>query len=195
MKKVFLIFSLIFLPIAIFASPFGFKMGMTLEEIAEQCEEEPVFIQNDVYLVKPIKNHPVFTFYAVYVSGKVGLYQIRAISDEIKTNKYGTELQNAFNNVKDRISKTYGKPKINSNVDSSILDFYKRDDHWFYTLREGSRELSAIRGKSSPLADDLDLVGLQCSAVDDYLDEKGQLVLYYYFSNSDSVEDEQDSVF
>lgn len=192
MKKVFLIFSLIFLPIAIFASPFGLKMGMTIEEIAEQCEEEPVFIQNDVYLVKPIKNHPVFMFYAVYVNEKVGLYQIRAISDEIETNKYGTELQNAFNNVKDRISKTYGKPKINNNVDR---DSFQSNDYWFYTLKEGSRELSAIWGKSSPLADDLDLVGLQCSAVDDYRDEKGQLVLYYYFSNSDSVEDEQDSVF
>ncbi len=195
MKKAFLIFSLILLPLSIFASPFGLKMGMTIEEIAEQCEDDPVFIENDVYLVKPTKNHPVFTFYAVYVSEKVGLYQIRAISDEIKTNKYGTELQNAFNNVKDRISKTYGKPKINNNIDRNLYDLYQKDEYWFYTLREGSRELSAIWGKSSPLADDLNLVGLQCSAVNGYLDGTGQLVLYYYFSNSDSVEDEQDSVF
>lgn len=48
MKKVFLFFSLILLPVAIFTSPFRLKMGMTIEEIAEQCEEESVFIENGV---------------------------------------------------------------------------------------------------------------------------------------------------
>lgn len=195
MRKVFLIFTLILLPAAVFAAPFGLEMGMTLEKIAEQCESEPEFLENDIYLVKPIKNHPVFTFYAVYVNQNVGLYQIRAISDEIETNKYGTELQNAFNNVKDRISKTYGKPKINNNIDRNLYELYQKDEYWFYTLKEGSRELSAVCGTSSSLADNLDFVALQCSAVNGYLEENGQLVLYYCFSNSSSVEDEQDSVF
>ncbi len=195
MKKLFLFFTLILLPAAIFAAPFGLEMGMTLEEITEQCEEEPVFVGNDVYLIKPKKTHPVFTVYGVYVNQNVGLYQIRAVSDEIKTNRYGTELQNTFNNVKDRISKTYGRPKINNNIDRNLYDIYQQDDYWFYTLREGSRELSAVWGKSSPLADNLDLVTLECSALNGYLEGSGQLVLYYYFSNSDSVEDEQDSVF
>lgn len=84
MKKLFLIFTLILLPIAVFAAPFGLEMGMTLDEIAEQCEEEPKFLENDIYLVKPIKSHPVFIAYLVYVNQKVGLYQIRAVSDEIK---------------------------------------------------------------------------------------------------------------
>lgn len=170
-------------------------MGMTLEEITEQCKEVPEYLEDDIYLIKPIKNHPAFSFYAVFVSEKVGLYHIRAISDEIKTNKYGTELQDAFNNVKDRISKTYGKPKLYNDIDSSILDFYKKDEFWFQTLQEGARELSAVWGKSAPLTDDLDFVALQCSATDNHLKEIGQLVLYYYFSNANSVEDEQDSVF
>lgn len=170
-------------------------MGMTLEEITEQCENEPEFLENDVYLIKPKKTHPVFTVYGVYVNQNVGLYQIRAISDEIKTNKYGTELQNAFNNVKDRISKTYGKPKINNNIDRNLYELYQQDEYWFYTLREGSRKLSAVWGEAEPLSDNLDLVALQCSALNGYLDGSGQLVLYYYFSNVNSVEDEQDSVF
>lgn len=195
MRKIFLIFTLILLPAAVFAAPFGLKMGMTLEEIAEQCEEEPLFIENDVYFVTPKRLHPIFNFYYVRVSKNIGLYGIVAASDEIKTNKYGTELQNTFNNVKDRISKTYGKPKINNNIDRNLYELYQKDEYWFYTLKEGSRELSAVWGKSSPLADDLDFVALQCSAVNGLYDGSGQLVLCYYFSNSSSVENEQDSVF
>ncbi len=32
-------------------------MGMTIEEIAEQSEEEPSFVKDDIYLINPI---PVF---------------------------------------------------------------------------------------------------------------------------------------
>lgn len=195
MKKLFLFFTLILLSSAVFAAPFGLEMGMTLEEIAEQCEGEPEFLENDIYLVKPKKSHPVFIAYLIYVNQKVGLYQIRAVSDEIKTNKYGTELQNTFNDVKDRISKTYGKPRIYDDVDRNLYDMYQEDKYWFYTLQEGSRELSAVWGTSSSLADNLDLVALECLATDGYYEGSGQLALYYYFSNANSVEDEQDSVF
>lgn len=170
-------------------------MGMTLEEITEQCKEVPEYLEDDIYLIKPIKNHPVFTFYAVYLNQNVGLYQIRAISDEIKTNKYGTELQNAFNNVKDRIAKTYGKPEIYDDVYRNLYELYQKDEYWFYTLQEDSRELSAVWGESSPLTDNLDFVALQSSATNGYLDGTGQLALYYCFSNANSVKDEQDSVF
>lgn len=195
MKKIFigLIFALI--PISIFAAPFGLAIGMTIDEIAGQCEEAPIFVQNDIYLIKPIKSHPIFEVYAVYVNEKSGLYQIRAASEPITTNKYGTELQNAFNSVKDRIAKTYGKPKINSKIDSNISSLYQNDEYWFYTLREGSRELSAVWGYDAPLADSLAIVVLECSAVNGFYDGTGQLILYYYFNNTNDVEDEQDSVF
>ena len=192
MKKLF--FAIIFglLSTFIYAAPFGLKMGMTIEEIAEQCEEEPSFVKDDIYLVKPIKKHPLFSYYAVYVSEKTGLYQIRAISDSVTCNKYGTEIQNAFNSVKDRISKTYGKPRIINKVDSTISSFLQKDEDWFHTLKDGARQLSAIWGENTELTDNLISVALDCVA-DNY--EDAHLVLYYYFTNSTSVEDEQDSVF
>lgn len=196
MKKILLILLFSFLlPLSIFAAPFGLKMGMTIEQIADECEEEPQHVKDDIYMVIPKKRHPVFEYYAVYVNEKTGLYQIRAISEPISTNKYGTDLQNAFNNVKDRIAKTYGKPKIYDSVDKSISSFLQNDDYWFYTLREGSRELSAAWGKNTQLADNLETVALECVFVDGFYDGTGQLILYYYFNNYDSVEDDQDSVF
>lgn len=196
MKKLFLamIFGII-LSFA-YAAPFGLKMGMTVEEIAEQCEEEPSYVKDDIYLVKPIKKHPLFSYYAVYVNEKTGLYQIRAISDSVTCNKYGTEIQNAFNSVKDRIAKTYGKPQIINKVDSAISSFLQKDEYWFQTLKDGSRQLSAVWGEKTELADDLVFVALDCVADNDiYHYEDAHLVLYYYFKNAASVEDEQDEVF
>nr|WP_318681869.1 hypothetical protein [uncultured Treponema sp.] len=196
MKKLFLALMFGLLSTFIYAAPFGLKMGMTIEEIAEQCEEEPSFVKDDIYLVKPIKKHPLFSYYAVYVNEKTGLYQIRAISDSVTCNKYGTEIQNAFNSVKDRIAKTYGKPRIINKVDSAISSFLQKDEYWFRTLKDGSRQLSAIWGEKTELADNLVLVALDCVADNDiYHYEDAHLVLYYYFNNANSVEDEQDEVF
>ena len=192
MKKKFLALIFGIISTFIYAAPFGLKMGMTIDEIAEQCEEEPSFIEDDIYWIKPIKSHPIFSYYAVYVSEKTGLYQIRAISDSVTCNKYGTEIQNAFNSVKDRISKTYGKPRIINKVDSTISSFLQKDEYWFQTLKDGARQLSAIWGEKTELTDNLISVALECVA-DNY--EDAHLVLYYYFTNSTSVEDEQDSVF
>ena len=61
MRKVLLIFIFTILPVALFAAPFGLKMGMTIDEISAQCEEEPSFVKDDVYLVKPKKSHPLFS--------------------------------------------------------------------------------------------------------------------------------------
>ena len=195
MKNFFLIFTLILNSLFIYAAPFGLKMGMSIDKIAELCEESPVFIENDTYLIVPVKKHPVFTNYVVYVNNKTGLYQIRAFSDYITCNNYGTEIQNAFNIVKDRISKTYGNPRVINKVDPAISSFLQEDEYWFRTLREGSRQLSAIWGEKVELADGLVSVALDCVAESGYYDGRGHLVLYYYFSNAQSVEDEQDSVF
>ena len=194
MKK--LLFALIFglLSTFIYAAPFGLKMGMTIEEIAEQCEEDPSFVKDDIYLIKPIKKHPLFSYYAVYVSEKTGLYQIRVISDSVTCNNYGTEIQNSFNSIKDRIAKTYGKPRIINKVDPTSI--WKDDKYWFQALKDGARQLSAIWGEKTELADNLISVALDCVADNDiYHYEDAHLVLYYYFTNSTSVEDEQDSVF
>jgi len=50
MKKIFFIILLSILPAFIFALPFGLKMGMNLDEISAECEEEPSFVKDDIYL-------------------------------------------------------------------------------------------------------------------------------------------------
>ncbi|WP_029409973.1 hypothetical protein [Treponema pedis] len=115
MKKLFLAMIFGIILSFVHAALFGLKMGMTVEEIAEQCEEEPSYV---------------------------------------------------------------------------------KDEYWFQTLKDGSRQLSAVWGEKTELADGLVSVALDCVADNDiYHYEDAHLVLYYYFKNAASVEDEQDEVF
>lgn len=195
MKKILFVCILALMPLFVFASPFGLRMGMTVDEIAEECEEGPVLVEKDSYLIKPKKSHPQFVYYAVCVDEDVGLYTIMAMSISITTNKYGTELQDSFNKMKNRISKTYGKPQVKDEIRKDVLSSYKKDDYWFYTLKEGERELSATWEGNSSLADDLEFVTLKCVTVSGFYEGEGCLLLGYRFINAGSVEDEQDSVF
>ena len=60
MKKIFLILIFGIISSFLYAAPFGLKMGMTLDEIAEQCEEEPEYVKDDIYMILPIKKHHGF---------------------------------------------------------------------------------------------------------------------------------------
>lgn len=189
--------TLFFLIVAIFpalamASPFGLKMGMTIKDIAKECEGKPEFIKNDAYMIKPKKSHPSFEHYIVFVDKNKGLYQIKALSSTINTNDYGTELQSSFNATKDRIAKKYGKPSIRDEIDPGSS--FRDGKYWMYTLKDGARTLAAIWGQGKKLDDSLDLVVLECSA-SDYSAHQGFLILFYYFKNAENIEDEQDSVF
>ena len=63
-------------------------------------------------------------------------------------------------------------------------------------VKDGARQFSAIWGEKTELADNLISVALDCVADKDAFHyEDAHLVLYYYFNNATSVEDEQDDVF
>ena len=192
MKKILFLMIMAIFPTLAMASPFGLKMGMTIKEIAKECEGRPEFVKNDAYIIKPKKSHPSFEYYIVFVDKNKGLYRIKALSSAINTNAYGTALQNSFNVTKDRIAKKYGEPTIRDEIDPESV--FKEGNYWMYTLKGGARTLDAIWGKGEKLGDNLDLVALKCSA-SEISSHQGFLTLYYVFKNADKIEDEQDSVF
>ena len=69
MKKAILLVLLAFLGSILFADPFGLKMGMTLEEIAEKCGgKEPIYTGFGTnYKIDPIKKNDAFAEYDVSV--------------------------------------------------------------------------------------------------------------------------------
>lgn len=192
MKKILFLIIMAILPALAMASPFGLKMGMTIKEIAKECEGRPEFVKNDAYIIKPKKSHPSFEYYFVFVDKNKGLYQIKALSSAISTNDYGTELQSSFNATKNRVAKRYGEPTIRDEIDPNSV--FHDGKYWMYTLKEGARTLAAVWGKGEKLGDNLDMVILECSA-SEISSHQGFLILYYFFKNSNKIEDEQDSVF
>ncbi len=172
------------------SGPFGFKMGMTLTQITEACNNtKPKRIEGDKYYVYPAKTHPLFKTYIAYVDSSEGLYCLQAVSDNITTNDYGTELKQAFAEIKDRISKTYGNPRMIDVVDSNSL--WRDVSFWLKALDDGARTYAAIW--EHQLKDNLVRVYINTSAIS--YKEIGWITLEYDFSNKSIVEDSQDDVF
>ena len=195
MKRFVIIFLLtLFFPFAIFAAPFGLSMGMTLDEITEACVgSKPVHIENDCYQIYPAKTHPLFKQYAVFVDSKHGLYCIKAVSEEISTNDYGTEIKNAFTEIEGRISKTYGKCRL---IDELSSDYFATSEqYWVSQLADGARTYAAIWESSTrnKLNDDLDCVCIYTNAK--RFPKTGWIILEYDFNNMQAVKDAQDDVF
>lgn len=194
MKKALLILVLAFLAISIFAAPFGLKKGMSINEIAAVCDgTAPKYAGNNCYYISPAKKHPLFQTYIVFVDSEKGLYCIQARSGNIKTNDYGTETKNAFAEIKDRVSKTYGKPNMIDKIAADSL--FKDEQYWLYALEKGARTYAAIWQSNSKnqLKDDLSSILIYASG--DSFKEIGWITLQYDFLNKRAVEDSQDDVF
>lgn len=123
------------------SGPFGFCIGMTYEEIREVCKEEPEYIKDNCYYVKPKKTHPLFEKYIVWISDKEGLYIIKAISKNIYTSKYGKEVKNEFNNLLSSLQNKYGKFNLTDTVKSDFI--LKDEQYWMYGLLDGARQYFA----------------------------------------------------
>lgn len=189
-KKILLVVVLALVSGLLFAAPFGLRMGMDLGEIASACDGRyPERFDNDCYRIYPKKSHPLFRYYYVYVDESKGLYRIEAKSDDIKSNNYGKELQDSFNEIKNRISKTYGLPVVIERIDNSSI--WRDDSYWLIAVEEGARSLYASWNED--LKDDLKSIYIYVSAKG--YQEKGWVNLEYRFTNADAVEDSQDDVF
>ena len=128
------------------SGPFGFDIGMTYDEVKAACNGvEPEHIGDDRYYVKPIKSHPDFEKYVVWISPVYGLYYIKGIGSFISTTDNGKNIKNKYNNLLKVLEKKYGKyfgvnflnPNYNWNEDSNWLEKLKNKDikyHSYFNL-------------------------------------------------------------
>lgn len=197
MKKIIFSILILFFVLSIaFAGPFGLSKSMSVSEVSKLSERgcEPTRISDDDrYLFVPKKKHELFKTYVAFIDEDNGLYAIRAISEDIKTTKYGTELKDAFNAMVERLSKIYGTPKKTDKIDPNY--YWKKDEYWLTALREGARELSAIWKKGEKGANLPDeLAGITIYIEADKIFENGVVIIEYGFSNYSEVQEKQDDV-
>lgn len=176
----------------VYGGPFGLDMGLSLDDVKKVCKIE--HIENDAYKVTPPKANGLFKTYIVWIDPEYGIHGIRAISENITTNDNGTELKLRFEDIVESVGNKYGKYKRTDNNSNGI---FSKPQYFMYTLREGSRELSAVWAKKyqSQLPDYI--FGIRVDAVADksLLNGGSYVIMEYSFSNSDAVDAKADSVF
>jgi hypothetical protein len=180
-----------------FSGPFGFEMGMTLEEVAAACTEEPIpEAEKNVYMVKPRKSHPNFSIYTVSIDENVGLYNIQAFNIKIPTSVYGTQLKTFFQSVLESLERVYGKGAISDYLYRGSIWNEPRD--WMMSLIKQERILLAVweNGGETNLPDDIERIVIAATALQE---DTGSVFINYVFVNAASVvkalQEELDSVF
>lgn len=197
MKKLISIFTLLFFySLSVFAGPFGLDMGMTIEDVTKACGgNEPEYISDDRYYIQPVKSHPLFEGYVVWISETKGLYYIKGISREIQTNDYGTEVKQEFARLLSPLERKYGTfAKIDKISKDSL---FQDEKYWMRALAEGSRTFEAHWSDGEDDSEKFGglttiSIGIRTQAT--YITDKAYICIEYGFANAVSAFDNLDDV-
>jgi len=166
---------ILFISVSLNAGQFGLKMGMKLNQIDKHAKK----LGNDIYEITVPKPHSLFNLYIVRISPTKGLYWLKAISKDISTSVYGTELVSEFDDLEKKLKKVYGENKR--------LDFLQYESiwnepkDWMMALMKKERTLIAYWDKSTKFKpkDNLYKIILATNPINT---NKGYLSLEYYYS-------------
>lgn len=177
----------------VFAGPFGLEWGMSLNDVKAKGEiltELEATYSSRAFSYLPIKRHSTFIEYEIELGLEEGLMRVAAVSNAIKSNKYGTEVKAAFEAIASSISKMYGKP-IEEIEEVDKESFWVKDSpDWMMSLYEGARRIMTIWGnEDTGVVLSIEPISLQSA----------RLVLLYvspqYYQYLDRIESAANSVF
>jgi hypothetical protein len=146
------------------ATPFGFRMGMTLRELA-------------AYGIRPVEGEPglysltrapnpqgEFVGYGAVVSPTRGLCKVIGIGREVRTSEFGDQIRTEFEHLDALLANKYGEGEHYDAVKEG--SHWSQPQYWMMGLREGDRQLvafwSAERGADLP--PNLSVIGLEAKA-------------------------------
>ena len=175
-----------------FGNPFGISFGMSHEQIENISRTQPLIIEG-WHIITPPNTHVLFEIYAVRIHPTYGVYIIRAISRDISTNRYGTELTGHFNNLVSNLERLYGDYYRIDRLNPEERIFNRAQD-FMHTLSRGTRELAVFwhREEGSRLPDDIYEIIIYVEA---RTSRAGNIVIEYYSMNFERIEKERFSVF
>jgi len=164
--------------------PFGLAKGIKREEFDIAITE----VQPCVFHSETLpKKHSAFQYYFMRITPVQGLAWIKAVGVNTQTNPYGYELKGAFEEMKAKLQKIYGKPEL---VDFLMHDSIWKDARdWMQALQSGERRLFAQweNKGNAQLPSNLHSVFLYASAQDSY---SGSIMIEYAFDNIDAANQE-----
>ena len=164
--------------------PFGLQKGLRKEDIDGQLVEvKPCIYQTETLP----KKHSAFSYYFLQISPVQGLAWVKSVGNTIATNPYGGELRSAFDDMKSKLEKIYGKSEL---IDFLMYDsIWNEPRDWMQAVNDGERRLAAKWQSSSQnsLPSDLESIFLYVAASDTY---SGYIAIEYAFNNYSESEQE-----
>ncbi|MFP3848952.1 hypothetical protein [Pseudomonas sp. W5-01] len=163
--------------------PLGFAAGLSKNEIEAMTGVTLSLIdeKQSLYgLEKSPKPNSSFAQFALVVSPTAGLCQIRAISKDIHTSRFGYELKSSFDEMKGALTEVYGKPVL---MDTLIAgSIWREPKEWMMSLRQKERYLSVAwtATSASPLKYNLSEIEMDARATSS---DEGYYMLQYTFNN------------
>ena len=166
------------------SGPFGLAKGLRKEDLPGQLQEiKPCFFQTD----KLPKTHSASTHYFVQITPVQGLSWVKSIGNTIQTNPYGIELRTAFEDMRGKLEKIYGKSE---SIDYLMYEsIWNEPRDWMQAIQNGERKLAAIweNKGNTKLPSSLENVFLYVAANDAY---SGWIAIEYTFDNYPASEQE-----
>ena len=97
------------------AGPFGFEYGMTKQQVIALVGQDAVkkTTADALEVTTAPKPHPAFESYILIISPARGLLKIVAIGNTIRTNPFGSEVQQGFATLQSLVVNNYGSPEYN----------------------------------------------------------------------------------
>jgi hypothetical protein len=164
-------------------APFGIRMGLKKEQLHVKKELAPLTFG----LVDVPKPHPDFETYVVEISPNSGVCFVKAISKDVVTSVYGTELKIKFGELRSQIETVYGKSNLMEMLRSGSI--WRESNEYMMGLLKKERILAASWESKSGASMKAGLAQafLGASALSQ---EKGYFSLEYYFDNQSQCETE-----
>jgi len=163
--------------------PCGTEMGMTAQQLRSAIGSDAQSDDGE-YAVYPSapKPHASFDSYAFLSAPGEGLCKIVA-SGPVTTNRFGSELQREFDNVKDALVRRYGEPSttLNHLMPGSI---WNEPEDFTMGMAKGDRKLASLWSvEKRALPNDLSAIVVEASASGP---DQGKIQVAYEYSNFDN---------
>ncbi len=161
------------------AGPFGFEMGMTIEQVRRVVKLEPVDGKGRFLARTAPKPHPAFEAYALAFSPTTGLAKVIALGKDIETKDTGLELRRAFDDLRQSLDAKYGNGERTDLLTAGST--MPSPSWWMLKLNAGEQVLEGLwKASDLPLPDNLRSILLRAEARSL---SQGILVLSYEFTN------------
>ncbi|WP_306304617.1 hypothetical protein [Erwinia persicina] len=170
--------------------PFGLEEGLSKINIEQMIGQPLVLVEGtkNLYLAQSMpKESDSFEKYALLISPKVGLCQIRALGRDIATDSFGIALQGKFNDLKELLNSIYGPGKTSDFLLTGSI--WKEPQDWMMSLNKKERALTSEWSQRSDamIKSKLIEIGMEARAPSS---QNGYIFLQYTFNNNSACESE-----